>query len=114
MKNNIEISKFLSYVLRHKPGAIGLKLDDEGWSNISDLVRGAQQVGQTLNEEITRAVVENSEKQRFTMSGDGKGFALRKVIRPAPLRSTISGSCRPLFFTMARPCVLKPRSCRKA
>lgn len=72
MKNSVEISKFLSYVLRHKPEAIGLKLDTEGWANISDLVRGAQQVGQTLNEEIIRVVVENSEKQRFTMSGDGK------------------------------------------
>lgn len=29
--NNIEISKYLSYILRHKPETINLKLDKEGW-----------------------------------------------------------------------------------
>lgn len=27
-----DISKFLSYVLRHEPQAIGLELDSEGWA----------------------------------------------------------------------------------
>ena len=29
---DVETSKFLSYVLRHKPEAIGLSLDGEGWA----------------------------------------------------------------------------------
>ena len=28
-----DTSKFLSYVLRHKPDAIGLTLDPEGWAD---------------------------------------------------------------------------------
>jgi len=31
---HIEISKFLSYILRHKPEAIELQLDTEGWVNL--------------------------------------------------------------------------------
>ncbi len=34
-----QISKFLSYVLRHKPDAIGLELDAEGWAYIPELSR---------------------------------------------------------------------------
>jgi len=30
-KNKRRISKFLSLILRHNPGKIGLKLDDNGW-----------------------------------------------------------------------------------
>ena len=29
-----DISKFLSYVLRHEPQAIGLQLDSDGWVNL--------------------------------------------------------------------------------
>ena len=33
----VRISKLLSLVLRHKPEAIGLKLDEHGWVGINDL-----------------------------------------------------------------------------
>ena len=33
-----DTSKFLSYVLRHKPDAIGLTLDPEGWADIEELI----------------------------------------------------------------------------
>ena len=32
-----ELSKFLSFVLRHRPEAIGLELDPNGWADIDDL-----------------------------------------------------------------------------
>jgi len=44
-----EISKFLSYVLRHAPESIGLKLDANGWVPVRDLLakakKGASQCG---------------------------------------------------------------------
>ncbi len=40
-KAHNEVSKFLSYVLRHQPEAIGLELDSEGWANIDALIAGA-------------------------------------------------------------------------
>ena len=36
-----ELSKFLSYVLRHEPEHIDLELDEDGWAVIEDLICGA-------------------------------------------------------------------------
>jgi len=33
------ISKYLSYILRHKPDSIGLKLDKHGWADIDELIK---------------------------------------------------------------------------
>lgn len=35
---NQDVSKFLSYVLRHQPESIGLTLDCEGWANLDSLI----------------------------------------------------------------------------
>lgn len=73
MKNkNIETSKFLSFILRHKPESIGLELDVEGWADINSLVNRVQQAGQSLDEALLRTLVQSSDKQRFTISDDGK------------------------------------------
>jgi len=37
-KELAETSKFLSFVLRHKPEAIGIVLDREGWADIDKLI----------------------------------------------------------------------------
>jgi putative RNA 2'-phosphotransferase len=66
-----ETSKFLSLVLRHKPEAIGLTLDAEGWANIESLIACAIQSGQTLTWPLLQEVVEASDKKRFTISKDG-------------------------------------------
>jgi putative RNA 2'-phosphotransferase len=66
-----EASKFLSYVLRHEPEAIGLILDREGWATIDDLVLCAQRSGQILSDALIRQVVETNDKQRFAISTDG-------------------------------------------
>jgi len=31
----LQLSKFLSFVLRHKPDAIGLTLDPQGWTSMT-------------------------------------------------------------------------------
>ncbi|WP_205895365.1 RNA 2'-phosphotransferase, partial [Metapseudomonas otitidis] len=36
------LSKYLSYLLRHQPGAIGLTLDREGWADLDTLIRLAR------------------------------------------------------------------------
>jgi len=66
-----ETSKFLSYVLRHEPHAIGLQLDIEGWASIESLIAGAAKVGRTLNSELIQAVASTSDKNRFSISDDG-------------------------------------------
>ncbi len=66
-----DASKFLSYVLRHEPQAIGLTLDREGWASIADLIKGATRSGRALDESLIRAVVDTNDKKRFAISGDG-------------------------------------------
>ena len=35
-----DTSKFLSLILRHKPETIGIKLDEHGWADVSELISG--------------------------------------------------------------------------
>jgi putative RNA 2'-phosphotransferase len=71
-KQHTDTSKFLSYVLRHEPQAIGLTLDSEGWADIDALITGAQQAGKTLDLDLIRVVVAGSDKKRFAISDDGQ------------------------------------------
>ena len=66
-----ETSKFLSYVLRHEPQAIGLQLDIEGWASIDELIDGAAKHGQSIDTPLIQAVVSSSDKKRFSISDDG-------------------------------------------
>ncbi|SHM58356.1 RNA 2'-phosphotransferase [Phytopseudomonas punonensis] len=67
-----EISKFLSYVLRHEPQAIGLQLDSEGWTDIDALIAGAARSGRSLDIETIKEVVTSSDKKRFSLSTDDR------------------------------------------
>jgi putative RNA 2'-phosphotransferase len=67
--NATAISKFLSFILRHKPEEIGLQLDPEGWANISELIECAKPQVELTFEMIEQVVIE-SEKQRFKLSDD--------------------------------------------
>lgn len=70
-KEHNDVSKFLSYVLRHQPEAIGLELDSEGWASIDALIAGAASQGQPLDKPLIEDVVANSDKKRFALSADG-------------------------------------------
>ena len=67
-----EVSKFLSYVLRHEPQAIGLLLDSEGWARIDALIEGAAREGRQLTPELIAEVVASNDKKRFALSEDGQ------------------------------------------
>ena len=41
----VQLSRFLSFVLRHKPDAIGLVLDAQGWAGIDDLIAKGNAAG---------------------------------------------------------------------
>ncbi len=64
-------SKFLSFVLRHKPEAIGLTLDANGWADVEELIRRANETGEPLTRELLERVVADNDKQRFILSEDG-------------------------------------------
>ena len=65
-----ELSKFLSYVLRHAPESIGLRLDANGWADVGDLLAKARRAGKPIDLDTLRALVAANDKQRFTLSQD--------------------------------------------
>lgn len=66
-----EISKFLSYVLRHAPESIDLSLDANGWAEVSELLAKAGKAGRRIDLDTLHSVVAENDKQRFTLSDDG-------------------------------------------
>ena len=48
----LRVKNFLTLVLRDDPGAIGLKLDSEGWADVNELSARAAKNGVTLNLKI--------------------------------------------------------------
>jgi len=67
----VDTSKFLSFVLRHQPDAIGLALDSEGWADIAALVAAAQADGRRIDRALIDEVVATNDKKRFALSADG-------------------------------------------
>jgi putative RNA 2'-phosphotransferase len=70
-KHHAETSKFLSFVLRHQPDAIGITLDVEGWAKIPELIVAAASNGKQLDRDLILAAVTTSDKKRFAISEDG-------------------------------------------
>ena len=68
-KKHKELSKHLSYVLRHRPDAIGIELDENGWTSVDALIAKSPKA---FTPEIIVFIVENNDKKRFILSADGK------------------------------------------
>jgi putative RNA 2'-phosphotransferase len=71
-KHLVEISKFLSFVLRHEPQAIGITLDAQGWVAVDELLAAAARHGQSVTRQQLEEVVATSDKRRFCLSPDGR------------------------------------------
>ena len=68
MKNT---SKFISLILRHKPEAIGISLDEHGWADVRDLIGGVNRAeGHFLDMETLEEIVRTDEKQRYSFNDD--------------------------------------------
>lgn len=70
-QNTTKASKFLSYILRHHPDTIGLEIDPQGWAHLPSLIEKAQHHGRSLTRELIEQVMQDGDKQRFTLSDDG-------------------------------------------
>src|SRR5262249_29693794 len=73
-KSLVETSKFLSLVLRHRPEAIGMTLDDEGWIDVDVLLAAAARHGRSISRDQLADVVATNDKQRFSFSPDGRSI----------------------------------------
>lgn len=73
----VRASKYLSFILRHKPEAAGITLNPDGWTDIDILIRQANKTSGAMRKlGFTREFLENvvvaNNKKRFTISDDGK------------------------------------------
>ncbi|MGY1841651.1 MULTISPECIES: RNA 2'-phosphotransferase [unclassified Modestobacter] len=60
------MSKRLSYVLRHRPDAVGLTLDDAGWVDVDDVLRALHLTRAQLDDAVA-----GNDKQRFALDPTG-------------------------------------------
>jgi putative RNA 2'-phosphotransferase len=68
--NQVQLSKFLSLVLRHKPQALGLTMEQEGWVGVDELIDKAVIAGKPLTLEVLKKIVREDEKQRYAFNED--------------------------------------------
>ena len=71
-KETKRTSKFLSLVLRHNPGTIGIQLDASGWVDVDELLAALAKNRRGLTRDQLQHVVESNDKQRFSFSQDGQ------------------------------------------
>lgn len=66
------ISKFISMILRHKPEAIGITLDEHGWANVDELIKGINETGEEVkfSKDTLETIVKTDKKQRYSFSQD--------------------------------------------
>lgn len=68
-QNLTKTSKFISLILRHKPEAIGITLDEHGWANVDELIEGVSKT-QPLDMAMLEQIVAEDEKQRYSFNED--------------------------------------------
>lgn len=109
------ISRFLTYLLRHRPKEYPLVFDKRGFVEWHDVVELVQERFYDVTEDDIRAVVTDSEKKRFELEGDkvratyGHSFPVdlgEEVIEPPD--KLYYGTARDLAQSMLRN-GLKPR-----
>jgi putative RNA 2'-phosphotransferase len=71
-RRQTDISKFLSFALRHEPASIGIELDANGWVPIAELLEAARAHGRSISRDELDVVVEQNSKRRFAISDDGQ------------------------------------------
>ena len=63
------ISKYMSFILRHKPETIGISLDEHGWARVDELIAGIAK-DKEFNMDILEEIVRTDEKQRYSFNDD--------------------------------------------
>lgn len=64
-----KISKYISFILRHKPEVIGIKLDAHGWADVDALLAGISKK-YPLNRDTLEEIVRTDGKQRYSFNED--------------------------------------------
>lgn len=65
-----KLSVFISLVLRHKPEAAGITLDEHGWANVDELISGVNHTGRKITVTLLEEIVRTDRKQRYSFNED--------------------------------------------
>ena len=65
-----KLSMFISLVLRHKPDAAGIALDEHGWANVEELLDGINNTGRKMDMGVLEEIVRTDYKQRYSFNED--------------------------------------------
>lgn len=73
-------SKFISLILRHNPGAVGITLDEHGWANVQELIDGINRSDdyildmEKLEESTPPEVLWHGTGEKYVSSIDRQGL----------------------------------------
>ena len=67
----VRASKFLSYVLRHNPDAVGVRLDAGGWIEVETLLAALAAHGRPIGGDTLDALLAGTDKRRLELR-DGR------------------------------------------
>lgn len=70
-KSDVKLGRFLSLVLRHDPKAAGIKLDEQGYVDVAQLISGVKRAGWPIDREVLERIVRENNKQRYSFNEDG-------------------------------------------
>jgi putative RNA 2'-phosphotransferase len=69
-KQSLHLSKLLSYILRHKPEAYEIVLDENGYTNVDELINKLNAHNENISFEILQHIVDTNNKKRFAFNDD--------------------------------------------
>lgn len=64
-----KISKYISLILRHQPEVIGIQLDEHGWADVAELIKGITK-DYPFDMDMLEEIVRTDSKQRYSFSED--------------------------------------------
>ena len=111
-------SRFLSYILRHRPDKVGIALDRGGWVEIDALLAAIAAHGEPLGRGELLEIVRTNAKRRFAISEDGRrirasqGHSLRVdlgLARRKPPTTLFHGTAERFLESIRRKGLLRMR-----
>jgi len=70
MSKNVKEGKFISLVLRHRPETIGIKLDENGWADVGELLQGLEKSNHKISMDTLEEIVATNDKKRYSFNED--------------------------------------------
>ncbi|MBQ4283756.1 MAG: RNA 2'-phosphotransferase [Lachnospira sp.] len=70
MSDKVSLGKYISYILRHHPEAIGITLDEHGWADVQELLAGMNAAGRKIDMELLEEIVATNNKKRYSFNED--------------------------------------------